>query len=708
MENCTWYEKRPFISMLRCIALVVLSVLVFRSHANAGSTTPDTYKTAASILALDPGEATRGAPALIHGVVTGSTDYGIYVQDSSAGIWVDWGRTEHFVPGDDIEVKGHTGPGLFSPVIVADSIRKLGRSSIPIAKVVTLKQLANGDEDAQYVRVTGIIRSVAVRTNVSASQQVWLKVALSDGFIFATLPRSDATTAQTLIGAEVRIDAPATCTKNLNRQMTSVLLAAPSVDNITVLQPPPKDIFAAPEATIDNILRYRSGIDSDERARVMGTVTFYKPGDRVILEGQGRALLVMSTQIGGLKPGDEIEAVGFPTPAPSGPYLQDAVLRYVGQGQLPRPKPVTIADLSSGKLNYNLVSVEGKLLRWTREPNGQELLLQSGASLLRADLDDAKSVDSLMRFREGSIIRISGISILEVEGSWNWGGPTASAVHFTMLLRSPNDVEEIAAPSWWTASHLFYLLAILGILTLLSLALALYARMERMKLSAILKERERLAHEIHDTLAQSFAGIGFQIQAVRGAIPDDLPELRKRVDLASALVRHSHKEAQRAIEPMNPTSVENVDLLTALQAAACKMVEGGTVEVSATSTGRPLRPLPQTVTDALLHIGLEAVANAVRHAAPRHLTIVVEYERDLVKVTVSDDGGGFQESGDLLGFGLRGMRKRAAAISAKLEIVSSLGAGTRVRVICPVKAFTLSSLLRRSWNFVSENAFHGT
>jgi signal transduction histidine kinase len=217
-----------------------------------------------------------------------------------------------------------------------------------------------------------------------------------------------------------------------------------------------------------------------------------------------------------------------------------------------------------------------------------------------------------------------------------------------------------------------------------------------------------LAYEIHDTLAQSFAGIGFQMQAIRGAIPDELPELRKQVDLARALVRHSHTEARRSIEPIHVASFENVDLLSTLDVSARKMVAGGTVEVSATSSGRLLQPLPEKVSDALLHIGQEAVANAVRHADPHHIAIAVAYERDNVCLTVNDDGCGFEERGDLLGFGLRGMRKRCAAISATLEIASKLGEGTRVKVVCPVQPrFVLTSFLKQRWKFLSENEPHG-
>ena len=694
-----WHVKERVGQFLILLVLGTLACcrLAAEKRADARS-----FQTAAAILALSPQQAGRALPATLHGVVTCSTDFGVYVQDRTAGIWVNWKNARDFTPGDEIEVRGQTDAGLFSPVVLAQSIRKTGRAPLPHPKNVTLRQLLTGNEDAQYVSITGFVRSVAFRPNVSPSQRVWLRIALANGFIFTTLPEKDASAAEGLMGAEVRVNAPATCTKNLNRQFTSVLLAAPSIRNITVIQPPPKDLFAAELKPIGSLMQYRSGTDNDHRVEVTGTVTYYRSGERLIIEDGGRALLIVTAQISDIKLGDQINAVGYPTPAPSGPYLEDAIFRYAGPGRVAQPTPVSSSDLSSGTLNYNLVSIEGKLLHIIKEPSGQVLLLQNGSTLLRADLDDVRN-DTLIRVREGSTVRITGISTLAVQGSWNWGGPTASAVHFTILLRSPGDVVEIVPPSWWTATHLFYLAAILGILMFVFFALALYSRMEHVKLEAILKERERLAHEIHDTLAQSFAGIGFQMQAIRRAIPDELSELRRQVDQARALVRHSHIEARRSIEPKHLAPLENVDLLKALEVSARKMVQGGAVEVSTQSCGQPVRPLSAETIDALLHIGQEAVANAVRHADPSHLTIALAYEQDRVRLTVTDDGCGFEESGDLLGFGLRGMRKRAATISARLEIVSSPGAGTQVFVVCPLQpAFTLASFCRRTLNFIAE------
>ncbi len=195
----------------------------------------------------------------------------------------------------------------------------------------------------------------------------------------------------------------------------------------------------------------------------------------------------------------------------------------------------------------------------------------------------------------------------------------------------------------------------------------------------MMEERERLAHEMHDTLAQSFAGIGFQLEAVRNGIPGDLPGTHRQLDLASDLVHHSHEEARRSIAILRPEPLQNGNLLAALESCAHKMVEGGAVQVVATCSG-DMRGMPLRTTETLYRIGQEAIANAVQHAHPTTISIALEYERNRVHMVVADNGTGFIESRNLRGFGLRGMRKRAVTIPAELQIITAPGDGTRVQV----------------------------
>jgi signal transduction histidine kinase len=666
----------------------------------------DFYRTAASILALPPEQTRLAHPALVRGVVTQSISDGLVIQDSTAGIWIYYDRFADFTPGDDVQVEGVVESGLYAPVVRAFSIHKVGRAPLPTPREMTFRQLSAGDQECQYVSIVGTVRSVALRKSASPNQRLWLKIAMEDGFVDASFPVGGASAAATLIDAQVRINAVAMSTKNQDGQITAVILSVASMSNVIVLRSAPPDPFAKPLTPVGRLMQYRSGTDYDHRVRVAGTATFYKPGESLILEDNGKALFVTTTQTNDIALGDRVEALGFPAAEDSGPILQDAVLRRIAAGAPLPPTAVRIPDICSGNLNYNLITTQGQLLRRVPEPSREVLLLQDESAIVLVELSQPNTSNTLQALQEGSIVKATGISVLEVEGSWNYGESGASAIRCKLLLRSADDVRVIAPPSWWTTRHVLYIAAILGALVLAFLCLVVYSRVEHWRLRAIHEERERLANEIHDTLAQSFSGIGFQLQAIRKAIPHEIPRLQKQVDLACELVRHSHKEARRSIEPLPPDPRERIDLLASLTRSARTMVEGGSVEVEAIRSGNP-RPLSPRIANTLLRIGQESIANSVRHADPSHLQISLRWDKDVVRLTVRDNGLGFVKSGDLLGFGLRGMRKRAAAINAKLEIFSQPGEGTRVEVAAPLPpSVSLATLLKRKWMYVSERVAH--
>jgi two-component sensor histidine kinase len=677
------------------------------AQAPPPSPTPETYQTAASILALSHEQLNRHHPAHLRGQVIRSTEWGVTLLDRTAGIWVYFDHPfRDLTAGDELDVIGTTSTGLYSPVVDATSVRKVGHAPLSKPVSVDFKQLSTGNFDAQYVTITGVVRSVGIRPDALPSQNVWMKVEMADGTIDVAFPVDCEKPAGQLIDALVRFKGAGSSAKNQNMQLTAPTLMMSSMAGVTVLRPPPRNQFALPITPIGNLMQYRSGTDFYHRVRVAGIVTYYKPGESIILEDQGQALYVEMMQTDSIRLGDRVEAFGFPAPSDTGPILRDAIIHDIGSGQQLLPAAVTPADLSTGKFSYNFISTEGRLLRKVREPSREVLLLQVQSSLLLAELAEAEKPNVFERLQEGSTIRISGISILDITGTWNTGGPGASSIHYRVLLRSPDDVLVLQPPSWWTRTRVIYIAGVLAILALIFLAMVVYGRMEGWRLQAVIGERERLANEVHDTLAQSFAGIGFQLQAIRKAIPDEQEELREQIDLARALVRHSHKEARRSIEPMSSETPEEIDILSALEGSARTMVNGGAVQVNAEMIGTP-RSIPPKIAASLLRIGQEAIANAVRHADPSHLQIAVAHENNFVRVRVEDDGCGFVKSGGLLGFGLRGMRKRAAALSAKLEITSNLGQGTCVEVTAPVPpSVTLPALVHQMWQHFSESVLH--
>jgi signal transduction histidine kinase len=196
-----------------------------------------------------------------------------------------------------------------------------------------------------------------------------------------------------------------------------------------------------------------------------------------------------------------------------------------------------------------------------------------------------------------------------------------------------------------------------------------------------LDERQRMAREIHDTLAQGLTGIITQLQAARHAEgrPDDW---RRHLDNAAGLARESLAEARRTVEAVGPEPLEGTGLPDALADVVARWSElhGVQTEVHTTGIVRPLHP---EVEVALLRTAQEALANVARHAAASRVGLTLSYLADLVTLDVRDDGVGFDPDGVGAadgdgGFGLTVMRQRVGRLAGTLEIESEPGAGTAV------------------------------
>jgi signal transduction histidine kinase len=238
-----------------------------------------------------------------------------------------------------------------------------------------------------------------------------------------------------------------------------------------------------------------------------------------------------------------------------------------------------------------------------------------------------------------------------------------------------------AGPPWWTPWHVGMLFAAaLGMALLTQL---IYFRVQQWKAYTITQERERLAHEIHDTMAQSFAGVGYQIQGIRRSVVrgdrQDSRQIADQLSVAYQLVRKCHEEASRTIAMLGSSSPKIQQNLLGSLAETARRIAGNQIRTITRLQGNSI-PLNLRLADALLHIGQEAIANAVGHSDPTVLTLTLNYEGKDVELVVEDNGQGFEYTPEKAGFGILGMQKRARDVAGALRILSAPGRGTQVRV----------------------------
>ena len=443
-------------------------------------------------------------------------------------------------------------------------------------------------------------------------------------------------------------------------------------------------------------LRLLSATDS-RPVTVRGVVVLTRPA--LYVEDSTGGVAVADPKGPPLKVGDEVEVTGEAQPGNFSSVLRNAQLRLLWAREPIPPVSVTASQAATGAFDATFIELEGRLLRIEFPKENTAILeLQAGQQSFSAIVNRARGDLFIRRLKQNSLLRIRGVCVVDSEYTHN-------LTPFVLLLPSTDDVDVLAGPPWWTTGHLVAIVVTLLILVLV--VQVIHSRVEHWRLRAVLDERERLAHEMHDTIAQSFAGIGFQLQAIRNNLTDRVAPVYQQLDVACDLVRHSHEEARRSIATLRPESIESVGLMAALHSRARRMVEGGSVRLSVSESG-DARPIPIRISDTFFRIGQEAIANAVRHAHPTMISISLIREKSTVRFVVEDDGIGFVDSGDKLGFGVRGMRKRAEAISAAFQIVSSKDGGTRVQISAPLPPrFAAREWPLRIWHYLKEFRLNG-
>ena len=429
---------------------------------------------------------------------------------------------------------------------------------------------------------------------------------------------------------------------------------------------------------------------------VRGVVTLVRPELFVQDATGGAAVQVDDDAASRLNLGDEVEVTGTIEPEPDD-HISTVSIKHAQVSLLWDRVPVSPVEIdalegTTAESAGMLVEMQAEVIA-QREKAGKIIFdLGSGTQAFRAIVDKPGGGLRVPALLPHSTVRVRGICVPDERY-------TRRMTPFVLLLRSTDDIDQVAGAPWWSARHL--LQELVFTLFLLLLAQAYHGYMQRRRRAAITGERERLAHELHDTLAQTFAGLAFQLHGIRNRLrlreraPFDMVE--QQLEEASDFVRRTHQEASLSIAMLRSQSPEIGDLASALERSARELTPAGVARVrivgDSTSYEMPLR-----ITDALFHIAREALVNAARHANAQKIDITITFQRNAVLLEVADDGIGFVPDPHSQRLGLKGIRHRAAGIHATVQLDTKPGQGTRLLVSAPTS--------RRVWLFPRSNQTH--
>ncbi len=198
---------------------------------------------------------------------------------------------------------------------------------------------------------------------------------------------------------------------------------------------------------------------------------------------------------------------------------------------------------------------------------------------------------------------------------------------------------------------------------------------------AVSRERNRLARELHDTLAHTLSGLAVNLEAIKIVLGGDNAEALQMLNHALVNTRTGLSDTRRALKDLRAKSLEDLGLRIAIRNLAHNAAARAGLETNL-DIARQIPDLPPEIEQSLFRIAQEALENIVNHAEAINMTVTLSYSNSRLELSIMDDGIGIDFTNVDLGekHGLRGMHERAAGVTAALEIISAPGEGTHVRV----------------------------
>jgi signal transduction histidine kinase len=677
-------------------------------------------------------DAAKALPVKLTGVVTYLGWENFVVHDGHASIFADFrfskakgfwkGPMPNFEgvePGAGVELEGVTDPGGSSPMVFVTKFRRFGMQIIPPPLRPPMEKLLSGSQDTQWVEVEGVVR----KYDNSGKGPEYLSMVV-DGHPCQVMPRNPLKKSSgQLVDAKVRVRGVLLNIANLRSQVAGLKIHSNGAQDIDVLTPPPADPFHAPKVAVNRLIPFVPDADLDHRKVTSGVVSFVVPGRFFYLFADGACVRV-EPDVPGIKAGDLVEVAGFIDTSRVLASFSEALVRVIGKGEVPPPDQAEISGILNPKVRSNeemvtepghsdsdgrLIRLDGVLRRvLPRDKEGNAtLVIESGKYLVQAFLpvSNVQASQRMSQWVEGSVVELTGVCELDIDRIDKL--PWFSITGFHLWMSSPDDLRVLSTPPWWTPQRLGILLA--GVLLVLCLALAWGYAMRRqvakrsrqlageiaareaatLEFDATLRERRRLANDLHDTLEQALTGLALQLEITERSKTSD-PELSARhLNLAQQFLERSRSEVHRTVWDLRAHGLDGRDFLDVLQERVAAMVAGSPVAISVGREGESFA-LPDLVAGNLLLLAQEAVTNSLKHGAPQKIDVCLKFSPAQVELEVRDNGRGFDVAaapgqGDGH-FGLQGMHERVKRLGGILEVKSAPGHGTAIMVRVPVDA----------------------
>ena len=636
----------------------------------------------------------------------------LFVGDGVSGVYVQLeepaGTIEGLQVGSHVRVRGVTGYGGFSPIVLADEVRVNRWSELSDAVEFEKEPDWNTAFDVEWVRLYG--KPVRIE-RVERYPYLMVLIERDSSDIRIYLPDTEKLEEKmrNYMFQEVSVEGVLATKANSQFQMTGRILYVNDLSDIRLVSPQ----FPQQPKLVEmgRLLQYRG--NEGGLVRVQGVVTYVGP-TVLYMQDEASSLRVEFSGLFACQPGDRVELAGYAQSASVSPSFRAVTWKILGKETQPLPLTIDLDDEIKTDWNYGWVSLDATLIdtritigrrqvgpdRVSEEPQIQRALwCRSGSHVFEARLPDGVTISPLIR--AGSQVRLTGICHVTVNED-----PRLFEMVQGIWLEVPDShsVELIKAASWWTPPRLLWGLGFTVLVILFSIGWVVslretskkQARMigEQVKREARLNERQRIARELHDTLEQGLTALDLQLKRAGRKVQDSQEDSLLALSQAERMLEICRSESRSSIKELRGGMLEELSLVEAVRLTMSQLMESSGIEMEMKVKGKE-RALTLFAKHQLHRLISEALTNAVQHAKPERIEVSLHYRLTELEVLVLDDGCGFDpvEVEAKNRYGIQGMYERANRLHSELHIQSHQNRGTDIQLYVSIDQFAKEDAL---------------
>ncbi|HTH49245.1 MAG TPA: histidine kinase dimerization/phospho-acceptor domain-containing protein, partial [Candidatus Limnocylindria bacterium] len=445
---------RAFLGLLFCWGGAQAGVAAAQTVPAAAPNPTAPITQAAQIRGLSAAVATRNLPVRLQGVITYFNPVvpDLFLQDDTGGIYAELtAPVPGLALGDLVQAEGMTSAGEYAPMMLARTVTRLGTGVLPVPQTPSIDQLQTGAEDSQWVQITGRVRAYSIRDGFGS-----LSLLSANNNLTVDIPGvTNIATFAPWLQAEVRVRGVVTGRPNSRRQLVSLRVLVPGAGLVEVIRPPLPDPFGLPVRSVLDLFRFDPERDADEPVHLSGVVSARVARNTFYLHDSVEGVLVHAPLADDLRPGMQVEVVGYGRLADGTRLLEADYIRTTGTASL--PNPVMLHSPTEPLHNHDgeRIILAGRVLNFTRSPRGGEVgyTLQVGAQPVNVILWGGTNLPT-------DIQRDSGVKVIGTLGYRQ--DDFSGAETLSVYLASADDFEVSDEPAVWTLQRALSLMALLA------------------------------------------------------------------------------------------------------------------------------------------------------------------------------------------------------------------------------------------------------